>query len=161
MARCKVEGLDIFSDKLGRLADEVTRINKGALGTAAGQVADAVKSALEGMPVCEDGYTKPGHMRTGATASEKAQIIGNFGITRFRSSGSGYETSIGFAGYVATHSTRFNGNIPTGFLMQAIEYGTFFRVGTHTVSRAINSVKKQLTETVKEYIETETSKIMD
>lgn len=161
MARCTVDGIDIFADKLDLLARDASRINRGALGEAAGQVADAVSAALEGLPVCEEKFTPPGHFRSGATASEKAQIIGNFGISKFKSTGGGYTTSIGFTGYVQTRSKRFNGNVPTGFLMQAIEYGTFFRVGTHTVSRAINSVRGRIPETVSEYIDREVAKIMN
>lgn len=158
MAKMTVTGIDTFTNQLGKLASEVDKINRGALGEGAGYVADQIKGALEGMPV-RDESTHP-HKLYGATQSEKDQIINNFGISTFRSSGGKTETSIGFTGYVNTPSRRFNDNVPTGMLMQCINYGTYFRQATHTVDKAISSVKNTVPEKMQNYIDEQVGKIM-
>lgn len=162
MATIKTTGLDIFSKQLDKLASEIRNINRGALGEAAGYVADQVGNALEGMPTHTEGYSyaAPNVKRYGATESEKEQIIANFGISKFKESGGSTDTSVGFHGYVNTKSKRFNDSVPTGMLMQAINYGTQFRQGTHTVDRAINSAKDNAVKKMEDYIDKEVNKII-
>ena len=158
MAKLTVEGLGIFSDQLNKLRDEIHKINRGALGEAAGYVADEIGSALESMPVRPDGSSE--HRLFGATASEKTQIIDNFGIAKFHDTVGGCDTSVGFTGYVETPSKRFNNQVPTGMLMQCINYGTEFRQGTHTVDHAIKGVRAKVEKTVQNYIDDKTKEII-
>lgn len=158
MAKMTVKGLDVYNAQLKKLAAQAEKINRGALGEGAGYVADEIKSALDSMPLRPDS-THP-HKLYGATESEKEQIIDNFGIARFRTSGGGINTSVGFHGYVDTPSERFGDRVPTGMLVQCINYGTAFRVGTHTVDKAISAVKKSVSEKMQNYIDKETEKIM-
>lgn len=162
MATMKTTGLDIFAKEFEKLTNEVKQINRGALGEAAGYVADEIGRALESMPTHSEGYSyaAPKHKRTGATENEKQQIIANFGISKFRESGGSTSTSVGFTGYVHTESKRFNDNVPTGMLMQCINYGTQFRNPTHTVDKAISSAKKHATKKMEEYIEKKVTEIM-
>lgn len=162
MATLKTTGIDIFSKQLNKLANEITKINRGALGNAAGYVADEIDKALEAMPTHSEGYSyaAPAVKRYGATESEKQQIIENFGIARFKTSGGSTETSIGFTGYVNTKSKQFNDRVPTGMLMQCINYGTEFRQGTHTIDKAIKSAQAQVETKVQEYIDKEVNNIM-
>ena len=158
MATMKVSGIDMFVKQFEKLAQEARSINRGALGEAAGYVADQIMNALEGMPTHDDDYTVI--RRSGATESEKEQIIANFGISKFKESGGSTDTSVGFHGYVHTKSKKFNDNVPTGMLVQAINYGTDFRQGTHTVDRAIKSAKDNAIKKMESYIDKEVNKIM-
>ena len=155
----KIEGMEIFQKQLERLAADIQKINRGALGEAAGYVADEMKSALEGMPVRDDS-THP-HMLYGATASEKAQIIQNFGISHFDDGGDLITTSVGFTGYVDTPSRRFNNKVPTGMLMQCIEYGTSFRKGTHTIGNTANRLREGAARKSQDYIDKRVKEIMN
>lgn len=155
----KITGLEIFQKQFERLADDITKINRGALGEAAGYVADQMKAALQSLPV-RDESTHP-HMLYGATASEKAQIIQNFGIPRFRDDGSTINTAVGFTGYVHTPSMRFHDEVPTGMLMQCIEYGTQFRRGTHTLSRVEARLRNEVSQKAQDYIDKKVKEIMD
>lgn len=159
----RVIGINSFVSQLGQLNSEIAQITRGALGEAAGFVADEMKNALEAMPTHTEGYSyaAPDTKRTGATESEKQQIIDNFGISRFRESGDTTSTSIGFTGYVHTESKRFNDNVPTGFLMQAINYGSEFRNPTHTVDRAIRSAREAAQAKAQDYIDTKVNEIMN
>lgn len=158
----KVIGMDTFTAQLGRLTTDITKVTRGALGEAAGFVADEVKSALEAMPTHTEGYSyaAPDAKRYGATESEKQQIIANFGISTFTDKGDSIGTSVGFTGYVHTTSKRFNDNVPTGLLMQCINYGTEFRQGTHTMDQAVKSARAQAEAKAQEYIDKEVNNIM-
>lgn len=155
----KIEGIEIFQRQLERLAADIQKINRGALGEAAGYVADEMKSALESMPVRDDS-THP-HRLYGATASEKAQIVQNFGISHFNDGGDLITTSIGFTGYVDTPSKRFNDQVPTGMLMQCIEYGTQFRKGTHTIGTMANKLREEAARKSQDYIDKRVKAIMN
>lgn len=159
MAKLKVTGLDMYAKQLSKLANEAEKINRGALGEGAGMVAEKIGAAIESLPVRPD-KPKDNHKLYGVTADEKSQIIDNFGIARFRSKGGGIDTSIGFTGYVDTPSAKFNDHVPTGMLVQCVEYGTDFRQGTRTISKAINAVKKDIPKAIQDYIDKETQKIM-
>lgn len=160
MAKVNVTGLDSFTTQLTKLAGEAEKINRGALGEGAGYVADQIKIALEGMPTYDDWYGTEQYPLYGATESEKEQIISNFGISRFKNANGKIETSVGFHGYVDTPSTKFNDRVPTGMLMQCINYGTRFRQGTHTVDNAIKAVKDATAQKMQDYIDQEVNKII-
>lgn len=155
----KIIGLDSFTQQFEQLANDIRKINRGALGEAAGFVANEMKAALESMPVRDDS-THP-HRLYGATASEKAQIIQNFGISHFRGGDDAFSTSIGFTGYVDTPSRKFNDHVPTGMLVQCIEYGTSFRTPTHSLSKAISSAKSAVQPKMQDYIDKRVKEIMD
>lgn len=159
MAKMTVTGLDTFTSQLTKLANEAEKINRGALGEGAGYVADQIGQAIDSIPV-RDESTHP-HRLYGATANELGQIKANFGISRFRTSGGKTETSIGFTGYVDTPSRKFNDHVPTGMLVQCIEYGTSFRTPTHSLSKAISSAKSAVQPKMQDYIDKRVKEIMD
>lgn len=162
MAKVTIQGMGTFNNKLDLLARDIEHINNLALYSAAELAAQAMSEALQALPVRDDDeWGTEQRPLYGATASEKEQIIANFGVAKFRHSTNGSQTSIGFHGYVETPSTRFNDQVPTGMLMQCIEYGTRFRHGTHTVSNATKKVKDAAIEKAQERIDQEVKKIMD
>lgn len=161
MARIKTKGLDIFATEFENLAGAISRINAMALYDAAGIVADEIASAMQALPVREDKeWGTENHKLYGATQSEKNQLIENLGIADFQKTVGSHNTSIGFTGYVETPSSRFNDHVPSGMLMQCIEYGTDFRRGTHTITAAMKRARSRAEQAIQNRIETETNKIM-
>ena len=154
-----VQGLESFQTGLENLASSISKINNMALYEAAGIVAEEMKSALETLPTYDDWYGTPGYPLYGATPSEKSQLIANFGIAKFRSSGDGSQTSLGFTGYVNTPSTKYGDRVPTGMLMQAINYGTQFRKATHTLDRVERNAKAKAVQAAQEKIDQEIKKL--
>lgn len=157
----KVTGLDSFTTQLGRLTADIQHINNEALFDAAGFVADEIGKALQAMPTYDKWYGTDGHPIYGVTPSEKAQIIENFGIARFQFDGDGSQTSIGFTGYVNTPSTKYNNKVPTGMLMQCVEYGTKFRKGTHTIAHAEKAAKDQAVQIIQNKLTEKIQKAME
>ncbi len=159
MAKSKVTGLDVFVNQMTQLNADADKINRGALGEGAKLAALKMKAAIEALPVRED---KPEHGRRlyGVTRSEKAQILNNFGIARFRGADGGWNTSIGFTGYVNTPSPKFNDHVPTGMLVQCVNYGTQFRRATHTLDKADKDITYSVSEAMQKYIEDKTKEII-
>lgn len=155
----KLSGLESFQTGLNNLAANISKINNMALYEAAGVVAEEMRNALNALPTYDDWYGTEGYPLYGATPSEKAQIIANFGISRFRGSDGGSQTSLGFTGYVNTPSTKYGDAVPTGMLMQAINYGTQFRHGTHTLDRVEKSSKARAVQAAQEKIDQEIKKL--
>lgn len=161
MARIKVQGMGTFGQDFVDLVGAISRINAMALYDAAHIVADEIEAAVQALPVREDkewGTEK--HKLYGATKEEKEQLIEQLGIARFRKSPNTQNTSVGWTGYVWTPSTRFADHIPSGMLMQCIEYGTDFRRGTHTITAAMKRARSRAEQAIQNRIETETNKIM-
>lgn len=160
MPKVEIIGMEALTSGMNSLLNDITKINNMALYDAAGVAASEIANALQNLPThSDDEYGTENHPLYGATASEKAQIIQNFGISRFKNNGSGSQTSIGFTGYVNTKSRKFNNQVPTGMLMQCIEYGTAFRKGTHTVSKAIKAAKERMMQAAQERIDQEVQKL--
>ena len=155
----KLSGLESFQTGLNNLTANISKINNMALYEAAGIVAEEMKSALNTLPTYDDWYGTDGYPLYGATPSEKEQIIANFGVAKFRSSGDGSQTSLGFTGYVNTPSTKYGDRVPTGMLMQAINYGTQFRHGTHTLDRVEKNAKARAIQAAQEKIDQEIKKL--
>jgi hypothetical protein len=161
MAASKINGMDTFQTQFENLAREIGKINRGALGSAAGLVADEMKAALEALPTHEEGqWGTETNKLYGVTPSEKEQLINALGIAPFRGT-TDIDTAIGFHGYVETPSNRFNDHVPAGMLMQCIEYGTSFRQGTHTLTGVMKKLKTEAVKAAQDYIDTETQKIME
>lgn len=160
MAKVTVQGLGTFTNKLNLLAKDVQHINNMALYSAAEVVAQAIGEALQSLHVHDDDeWGTEWHKLYGATQSEKSQIIENFGVAKFRVTSDGSQTSIGFTGYVNTPSKQFNDHVPTGMLMQCIEYGTSFRQGTHTISSAIKRVQDSASQAAQKRLDQEIQKL--
>lgn len=157
----KIQGMGAFTSKFEGLSKDIAHINNMALYEAAGYVANEIGKALQSLPTYDDWYGTTNYPLYGATPSEKAQIIENFGIASFRTTEDGSQTSIGFTGYVNTPSTKFGNKVPTGMLMQCIEYGTRFRKGTHTIARAEKAVRNQAIQIAQNKITEEIRKSME
>lgn len=162
MAKMTVAGLDIFLTDLRNLDKEARNINKGALGEGAGYAYHELRDAIDTIPIRPDKYEGRQHSERlyGLTENEFRQVTNLFGIARFKNSSGGWNTSIGFHGMVDTPSAMWNNNVPTGYLVQCVEYGTEFRKATHILQRAINRSKDQIAQKMQDYIDKEVNKIM-
>lgn len=163
MAKLTVTGLDIYLTNMQNLNKEMRAINRGALGEGAHVAAEKVREALEGLPIRPDKYTGDMHEHKfyGVTSEELIQILDNFGIARFQDSGGAWNTSVGFTGYVNTPSAKWGDKIPTGLLVQAVEYGTEFRRPAHILAKAAKVSESEIRSAMEKYIEQKVNEIMN
>lgn len=147
-------GLDALISKFEKIDSTMPDIMDKAMYDAAGQVADKVKQGLQGLPIEEDDSGNAPHLEdgqkfTGVTARQKADLVNGLGIAHFRKSDGSVETSVGFSGRGSTKSKKYPGGLPNAALMRAVESGTSLRRKNPVVRKALNQVKKQAQETIK------------
>lgn len=152
--RLDASGLDALISKFDKIESTMPETMDRAMYDAAGQVADAVKAGLQSLPIQETDagrppYVKDGQKLKGVTAQQKADLINGLGIAHFRKSDGSVQTSIGFNGTGTTTTKKYPGGLPNRTLMRAVESGTSFRVKTPVVRPALNRIKKQAQETLK------------
>ena len=78
---------------------------------------------------------------------------------RFQDSGGAWNTSIGFTGYVHTPSAKFNDQVPTGLLVQAVEYGTEFRKPVHLLNKSVRAAESDIQAAMQKYIDDKVNEI--
>lgn len=140
-------GLDSIIKAFEQAADNLGDTCDKAMYKAAGRIADEVKAGLQGLPVHDNERT--GHRIRGVTADQKADLIASMGIASFRKNDEYVETSIGFAGYGSTPTKKYPDGIPNRLLMRSVESGNSFRQKTPVVRPALNRVKKEAAEILK------------
>lgn len=163
MAKVQVFGMEVFLANMQKMNQEARNINKGALGEGAKVAAEKLRDALEMLPIRPDKYTGRQHTERfyGVTESEYIQILDNFGIAKHQDSGGAWNTSVGFTGYVKTPSAKFNDQVPTGLLVQAVEYGTEFRKPVHMLNKAVKAAESEIQTAMQQYIDDKVKQIME
>lgn len=163
MAKVQVFGMEVFLANMQKMNEEARNINKGALGEGAKVAAEKLRDALELLPIRPDKYTGRQHSERlyGVTESEYIQILDNFGIAKHQDSGGAWNTSVGFTGYVRTPSAKFNDQVPTGLLVQAVEYGTEFRKPVHMLNKATREAESEIQAAMQQYIDDKVKQIME
>ena len=162
MAKIEVAGLDIFLTDLRKLSDELTNINKGALGEGAKVAVERFGEAIEALPIRPDKMLGRQHSERlyGVTESEYAQLCNSYGIARFRKAGGGWDTSINVHGYIQTPSPQYSDQVPARLLLAAVENGTEFRKPAHVMSRYQRGLKADVEEAMQKYIDDKTKEII-
>ena len=143
MATIKFTGMDEYIRKLESLTAHSRGICKMAVWEGGKVVGDAIKAALEDIPV-QDEYVQKGEMRTGIRSEEKEAIIAAFGLSKMRT-GSSVSTKAGFK---------------AGTKIRAVESGTSYMRKHPVVRQAINKAKPAAEAAIKAKLEEETNKLM-
>lgn len=143
MATIKFTGMDEYIRKLENLTAHSRGICKMAVWEGGKVVGDAIKAALEDIPV-QDEYVQKGEMRTGIRSEEKEAIIAAFGLSKMRT-GSSVSTKAGFK---------------AGTKIRAVESGTSYMRKHPVVRQAINRAKPAAEAAIKAKLEEETNKLM-
>ena len=162
MAKIEVAGMDVFLADLRKLSQEARNINKGALGEGAKVAVELYGEAIESLPIRPDKLTGRQHSERlyGVTESEYAQLCNSYGIARFRNTSGGWNTSIGVSGYINTPSAQYGDQVPARLLLAAVDGGTEFRKPARVMSKASRSMKSEVEEAMRDYIDKKVNEIM-
>ena len=158
MANISVAGLDIYLANMQKMTNAARAINRGALGEGAKVAAEEMREVLEQLPIRPDHPDNETPLY-GVTANELTQILDNFGITRFKDSGGGWNTSIGVSGYVNTHSPSWGDKVPTKLLLSAVENGSVddngaqFRKPCRTIKKSQGQLESAVTSAMQNYLD--------
>lgn len=160
MARItQIKGLDEYAIKVRRLSRNSQEIIKKAVYNGADVVADAVKSALRGLPV-ENGYgTKEKPLR-GVSQRQKSDLIKSMGLAPIQNfKNKGYiNTKLGWDGYGSVPTKKYPRGVPNQLLMRSVESGTSFRQKTPVVRKAVNGARKTSIKRMSETVDDELRK---
>lgn len=135
MARitCEIhlEGLEKIANNMRKIADHTLYEGANPVATAMHKGVSAIPTESRTHRNGDPWWGTEGHYPIhGCTAEEKAQIESNFGIANFRHKGGTVDTIIGFTGMMTTSGGK---EIAVGQFAQAVNDGTAFRQGCHTM----------------------------
>lgn len=161
MARLTYHGAEELADKLVTLGDKAKQITHHALFDGAGVVADAIKSAAQGLSVgTPAGNSETGHPYTGLTPEDKAEIVNSVGIAHFNESGDGVDTAVSFNGYVSRTEKGYPNGVPIPMLVRSIESGSSVRAKQPFVRPAVNSARSKALDAMAKVVDEEINNIM-
>lgn len=158
MATWKVRGMDEYIAQLERLSDDSTEYIREAIKAGAGEVADAVRSGIQSLPV-GPGWGRGEEKISTITSVQKAGLLAGFGIAPMREDGSFLNVKLGFNGYNGQMTHKYRGGQPNSVIARSICSGTSFRQKNDFVGRAVSATKNRCEETIKKKIEESIKKL--
>lgn len=151
MATWKFRGLDKYVAQLERLSNRATGQMKAAVWEGGKVVGDAMKAAIQSIPV-QDEYVPNGTMRSGITTEEKNGLLSGFGLSKMRT-GSEVTTKAGFSG------TNAKGLSNAGVARQ-VTSGTSWLRKNPAIRNAVTRSKGPAEAAIQAKLESEIRKLM-
>lgn len=150
--RMKTEGLDELGEMLRRLGEKAEGAASQALYEGAGIMADEIKKGAESIKTAPFKYAGPGESRK-PSPEEKAVVLSakGMGISRFKKTGDGVETSVGYAR--AGYAELAGKTVPIPLIANAINSGTSFMEKQPFVRKAVSTGGKRAEAAMKQKIE--------
>lgn len=150
--RMRTEGLDELGEMLRRLGENAEGAASQALYEGAGIMADEIKKGAESIKTAPFKYAGPGESRK-PSPEEKAIVLGanGMGISRFKKTGDGVETSVGYAR--AGYAELAGKTVPIPLIANAINSGTSFMEKQPFVRKAVSTGGKRAEAAMKQKIE--------
>lgn len=146
MAKWDFKGLDDYIGELTKLEDTREAIGP-TVYAGAKVVADAVKTALEGLPVDD---RRKVEMRTGITHLQKQGLIDGFGVASMRNDKGFINVKLGFEGYNRQVTKAYPNGQPNLMIARSIESGTSFLPRMAVISKAVTDSKQKCEEVMRE-----------
>jgi len=148
-----VDGMREVAELLDKLDKEAPRVAAQALYEGAGIMADAVKSAAEGIRTAPFKYAARGQTRPPSPEEKEIVLQASAGIARFEKNGVEVNTSVGFrnAGYAELKGKT----VPIPVIVNAINSGTSFMSKQPFVRKAASSGGKQAIAAMSKVMEAE------
>lgn len=157
--KMRTEGMEELGEMLRTLGESAESVASMGLFDGAGIMADEIKKGAEGIKTAPFKYAGPGETRL-PSPEEKAAVMRaeGIGISKFKKSGDGVDTSVGYsrAGY-----TKMVGKtVPIPLIANAINSGTSFMQKQPFFRQAVSSGGKKATKAITEKVESEWEKFM-
>lgn len=161
MARFKVSpNLEKYNRKIYELGAQAQEYIENAVKKGADPVADSIRSGLNGVPV-DDGYKKPGEIRSGLRSIQKAGLQASLGIAPVRNDSGFINVKVGFDGYNGMRTGKYPGGQPNAMIARSVEAGTSVMSAHPFMANAVKSSKKQAEDIMRQEIDNSIGKIME
>lgn len=161
MGKMTIKSLSTQIQQLEKLQANVPDILQNVLYEGAGVVADAMREAMDAIPVDEDtqmGFS--GKPVNGLQPLQKQGLIDSFGISPMRQEKDGHNVLIGFDGYNEVRTRKYPNGQPNQLIARSLEVGTSFRRAYPFVRKTVRKARKPAEERMKEVLQQEIDKIM-
>lgn len=162
MAYITFNNIKDYEAKIQKLAKSSKGMCKRVIYDGAGVMADAIKKALENLPI-EEGknglppYAPPGKKIDGVSGKQRKELVEGMGIAKMREERGYIYAKIGFDGYSGIKTKQWPNGIPILLLMRSIEAGTSFRKKNPVIRKTVNQNKEKTLDKMK----TTTDKILE
>lgn len=156
MARLTFTGAEEFAQKLLALGAKGEDIQKAALYAGAGEIASAIKAAVQTIP-SNIVMPKPYY---GLLPEDKEDMASSVGIAKFESKSGEVTTAVSFSGYARRKEKKYPKGVPIALLARSLESGSSNRQKYPFVRKAINAAKKAATEAMQKAAEDKYKEIM-
>lgn len=147
------KGLDVYISELEHLGTKNPEICGEAIYEGAKIVADAIRANIQKLPVKTKFYTEE-EKGDAVTIIQKQGLLNGFGIAKKEQIGGSFNVKAGFHGYNDTGQ-------PNVMIARSVEGGTYFRNKHPFVRPAVNRVRAQAEDKMKEVVERRTKEIME
>ena len=160
MAKFKISpDLGKYDAKIYALGAQATECIEAAVKEGANPVADAVRAALNALPV-DDSYHKPGELRQGPRTIQKTGMQAGLGISPVRDDSGFINVKIGFHGYNGMRTKKYPGGQPNAMIARSVEKGTSYMTANPFIDKAVKSARAEAEKIMKQEIEKSIDKIM-
>lgn len=142
----RVDGLNELIQQMGKVPENAAKVASMALYEGAGVMADAVSKAVKGIATEPFKYATGGKKRKPSPEEKAILMNARKGITKFRRTGEGVNTSVGMqnSGYA-----QLNGKTkPIPLIANSINSGTSFMQKQPFLRRAFSQAKGPATAAI-------------
>lgn len=157
MAKFKVgTGIEQYVKSLETLEKATTDMIGKAIYNGADIVADAVRSAIQAVPIeSSKAAAAAGTMVSGLSAAQKGGLLSGLGVSHMQSDGGLYNVKVGFDGYNTIKTKRWPNGQPNSMIARSMESGTSFRAKNPVISKATRAVKEKAERVMAETLDRE------
>lgn len=152
MAKWKFDGIDDYITQLEKLEDFSQEMIGQSIYSGAKYVADHVKEAINTIPVDDRRFVWSGDRR-GISPEQKEGLLEGFGIASMRNDNGFLNVKLGFSGYNSVRTKKFPNGQPNLMVARMVESGTSFMPKYGTISKAVQSAKKQCEEEMRKALD--------
>lgn len=166
MGNFKIDGTNEYIEHLQALYGDCEIIIKKGVYDGAKVVADAVRAAVEALPVQEGEkkglppYGTYANKIYGISGEQKRDLTKGMGLAEMENKAGYINTKLGFDGYGSVPTKKYPKGIPNALLMRAIISGSKFRKKNTSVRTAIRRQKAAAISAMEKTITKEIEKEM-
>lgn len=157
MAKLTFPGLDDYIAELERLSDVSRDCIGQAVHDGAGVVADAVRQAINNLPI-DERVVKNGQMLYGITQKQKDGLLAGFGIAPLENDNGYQNVKLGFDGYNSQRTAKYPQGQPNSMIARSVNSGSSFRQRIPFVDDTVRQKKSACEDKMKETFNKELGK---
>lgn len=157
MAKLTFPGLDDYIAELERLSDVSRDCIGQAVHDGAGVVADAVRQAINNLPI-DERVVKNGQMLYGVTQKQKDGLLAGFGIAPLENDNGYQNVKLGFDGYNSQRTAKYPQGQPNSMIARSVNSGSSFRQRIPFVDDTVRQKKSACEDKMKETFNKELGK---